>query len=229
MFGDYNASSVGSLIPSTIYSQRLSVNTRRDDTALDNFAWRLKSVLSQTMPTWNDGRTLKPERLALTPSARELLVSFSDIMEEAQAPRGNLSHVTGTASKVAEQAARIAGVLTLWADLEANEVQADVMADAIDLAQFYLSEASRLASVATVSVEISKAEALRKWLIEIWQEPEVLARDVVQFGPNALRETPKARAALGILEKHGWLVALEAGTVVRGSSRKQAWKIVKTG
>jgi hypothetical protein len=143
-------------------------------------------------------------------------------MEASQAPRGNLSHVTGTASKVAEQAARIAGVLTLWADLEANEVQADVMADAIDLAQFYLSEASRLASAATVSVEISKAEALRKWLIEIWQEPEVLVRDVVRRGPNPLRESPKARAALGILEKHGWLVLLEVGTVVRGSARAES-------
>ena len=70
--------------PKSSIGQRLSVNTRRDDTALDNFAWRLKSVLSQTMPTWDDGRTLKPKRLALTPSARELLVSFSDIMEEAQ-------------------------------------------------------------------------------------------------------------------------------------------------
>ncbi|MEJ6501404.1 MAG: YfjI family protein [Rhodobacterales bacterium] len=213
--------------PASRIGQRLSVNTRRDDTALDNFARRLKSVLSQTMPTWDDGRTLKPERLSLTPSARELLVSFSDVMEMSQAPRGNLSHVTGTASKVAEQAARIAGVLTLWADLEANEVQADVMADAIDLAQFYLSEASRLASAATVSVEISKAEALREWLIEIWQEPEVLVRDVVRLGPNPLRESPKARAALGILEKHGWLVLLEAGTVVRGSARAESWRIVR--
>jgi hypothetical protein len=213
--------------PASSIGQRLSVNTRRDDTALDNFARRLKSVLSQTMPTWDDGRTLKPERLALTPSARELLVSFSDVMEESQAPRGNLSHVTGTASKVAEQAARIAGVLTLWADLEATEVQADVMADAIDLAQFYLSEASRLASAATVSVEISKAEALRKWLIEIWQEPEVLVRDVVRRGPNPLRESPKARAALGILERHGWLVLLEAGTVVRGSGRAESWRVVR--
>jgi hypothetical protein len=212
--------------PASSIGQRLSVNTRRDDTALDNFARRLKSVLSQTMPTWDDGRTLKPERLSLTPSARELLVAFSDVMEASQAPRGILSHVTGTASKVAEQAARIAGVLTLWADLEATEVQADVMADAIDLAQFYLSEASRLASAATVSVEISNAEALRKWLIEIWQEPEIMVRDVLQRGPSQLRESPKAQAALGILEKHGWLVRLEAGTVVRGSARAKSWQIV---
>ena len=43
----------------------------------------------------------------------------------------------------------------------------------------------------------------------------------------ALGETPKARAALGILEKHGWLVVLEAGTVVRGAARKEAWWVVR--
>jgi hypothetical protein len=41
------------------------------------------------------------------------------------------------------------------------------------------------------------------------------------------RESPKARAALGILEKHGWLVPLDAGTVVRGAARAEAWAIVK--
>jgi len=70
---------------------------------------------------------------------------------------------------------------------------------------------------------------LRKWLLERSAEPELLVRDVVQLGPNALRETPKARAALSVLEKHGWLVALEEGTVVRGVARKEAWRIVRRG
>jgi hypothetical protein len=181
------------------------------------------------MPTWDDGRTLKPERLTLTPSARVLLVNFSDTIEAAQASRGTLSHITGTASKVAEQAARIAGVLTLWADLDACEVQTNVMADAITVAQFYLSEASRLASAATVSAEIARAEALRKWLLESWAKAEIMVRDVVRLGPNPLRESPKARAALGILERHGWLAPLDAGTVVRGAARAEAWRIVKGG
>ena len=43
-------------------------------------------------------------------------------------------------------------------------------------------------------------------------------RDVVQFGPNALRETPKAQAAFGVAEKYGWLVPLEVGTVLRGAA-----------
>jgi hypothetical protein len=70
-------------------------------------------------------------------------------------------------------------------------------------------------------------DTLRKWLLESWADPEIMLRDVVRLGPNALRESPKARAALGILEKHGWLVPLEAGAVVRGAARSEAWAIVK--
>jgi hypothetical protein len=211
--------------PASSIGQRLSVNTRRDDTALDNFAQQLKAVLSQAMPTWDDGRTLRPERLALSPSARTLLIEYSDTMEAAQAPRGTLSHVTGTASKVAEQAARIAGVLTLWADLKATEVQDNVIADAINLAQFYLSEASRLASAALVSEKIDNAEKLRKWLLETWPHDDVTLREVVNRGPNALRESPKALGALEVLQVHDWLKANETGTFIRGAQRKQSWRI----
>ena len=101
---------------------------------------------------------------------------------------------------MAEQACRIAGVLTLWRDINAVEVQMTEMESGVALAKFYLSEASRLASAAVISAEIDNAEKLRRWLLEQWHEPEVLVRDVVQLGPNALRETPKARAALGTLE-----------------------------
>ena len=118
-------------------------------------------------------------------------------------------------------------MLTLWADLQAPQVEGRDMADAIDVVQFYLSEASRLSNAALVSSEIDKAERLRRWLLESWPEPDVMVRDVVRLGPNALRESPKARAALGILEKHGWLVPLEVGTVVRGAARAEAWAIVK--
>jgi len=179
------------------------------------------------MPMDPETRELRPRVLGLTSGARALLVGFSDTIEAEQAPGGDLAHITGTASKAAEQAARIAGVLTLWRDLDALDVQPGDMADGITLAQFYLAEASRLASAATVSAEIDRAEALRKWLLETWPEPDVMVRDVVRLGPNPLRESPKARAALGILEKHGWLVTLDPGAVVRGAARKEAWRIVR--
>ena len=99
------------------------------------------------------------------------------------------------------------------------------MADAIALAQFYLSEAARLADGAAVSAE-TRAEALRVGLWKVAQ-PEVIARDVVHFGPNALRETKGEGRRWSILQSHGWLVPLDPGTEVRGAARKDAWRIVK--
>ncbi|MBT8458151.1 MAG: hypothetical protein KJN60_00595 [Boseongicola sp.] len=78
-----------------------------------------------------------------------------------------------------------------------------------------------------LSAEIDRAETLRRWLFEGWPHPQIMVRDVVRLGPNPLRESPKARAALGILERHGWLAPLEAGTVVRGAARAEAWAIVR--
>jgi hypothetical protein len=90
-----------------------------------------------------------------------------------------------------------------------------------------LSEARRLADAASVSQEVDRAEALRKWLLDTWDQPEVMARDVVQYGPNVLRETKKASAALTLLEQHSWVTRLAPGTEVRGAPRKQAWAITK--
>ena len=213
--------------PRSAIGTRMHANTLRDDMALTTFAGRLRDILESPLPMEPDTRELQPRTLQLSPEARALLVGFADAIEKEQAPGGELAHITGTASKAAEQAARIAGVLTLWRDLEAPKVEARDMADAIQLAQFYLSEASRQASTALVSAEIDRADALRKWLLESWPHGEIMVRDVVRLGPNPLRESPKARAALGILETHGWIVRLEAGTVVRGAARAEAWAIVR--
>jgi hypothetical protein len=92
------------------------------------------------------------------------------------------------------------------------------MGNAITLAQFHLSEAVRLADAATVSQEIDRAEALRKWLLTGWTEPEIM-----------VRESPKARAALVLLERHGWIAPLDPGTLVRGAARAESWRIVNGG
>jgi hypothetical protein len=213
--------------PASTIGTRFSGNIKDDQKPLANFLKRLKSLLAQKMQTWEDGRSLKPRLLNLSRSARALLVQFSDKIEAEQAPRGRLSHITGAASKAAEQAARIAGVLTLWADLYATEVDAEAMGRGIELAQFYLGEASRLASAATVSEEIGRAEALKKWLLESWPHSEISSSEILQLGPNALREAPKVKKATALLVEHGWLIPLEEGAVVSGKARKSAWRIVR--
>ncbi len=214
--------------PSTI-GTRLHAKARGDRPALEAFNRRLAEILERPLPMDPETRELETRTLRLTPEAEVLLIRFSDVIEEAQAPGGDLAHVTAHASKAAEQAARIAGVLTLWRDLKAEAVTVQDMADGIALAQFYLSEARRLSEAASLSPEIERAEALRRWLLGNWPHPEVMVRDVVQFGPSALRESPKARRALEMLERHGWLSRLPKGEKVRGAARREAWRIVRGG
>ncbi|MEY8143103.1 YfjI family protein [Falsihalocynthiibacter sp. CO-5D18] len=214
--------------PVSTIGTRLHARTTRNDAALADFSSKLKHILNAPMPMDPETRELTPRILPLAPAARSLLVRFSDAIEKQQAKGGDLAYVTGTASKAAEQAARIAAVLTLWGDLNAPEVSAHYMANAITLAQFYLGEALRLSDVATVSLDIERAEVLRKWLLESWEFPEIVIRDVMRLAPiRALRESQKAKASIKLLEDHGWLVRLEPGTVVNGSARKEAWRIVR--
>lgn len=213
--------------PSSTIGMRLHRHAGGDVAALEAFGARLRDILATPLPMEDDTRALTPRLLALAPDARAALIRFADDIEAAQAPGKALAHVTGYASKAAEQAARIAGVLTLWRNLDAPTVMSDDMAHGIALARFYLSEAVRLADAANVSQDIDRAEALRKWLLESWPHPDVMVRDVVRLGPNALRESPKARAALTLLQRHDWLILLDSGALVRGAQRAEAWRIVR--
>ena len=144
--------------PQSTIGSRLQANTKRADVELEAFSSRMRQILAIEMPMDAQTNALEPRVLELSPDARELVASFSDAVEQAQGAGGSLTHITGTASKVAEQACRIAGVLTLWQDINADEVRIKEMESGVALAKFYLSEASRLASAAVVSAEIDNAE-----------------------------------------------------------------------
>ena len=188
------------------------------------------------MPMDPETRELHPRDLPLSTGARALLLAFSDTIEREQGPGGSLAHVTGYASKAAEQAVRIAAVLTLWADLMAPAITAQGMASGIELAQFYLGEAVRLSDAALISAETSQAEELRLWLLDRWPEQArridrdpatITPKDAMQYGPNALREAKVARKLMGALADSGWLVALPEGALVGGMARKLAYQIVR--
>ncbi|HBD89713.1 MAG TPA: hypothetical protein DC061_03355 [Gemmobacter sp.] len=194
---------------------------------VDRFAEHLRGILESPMPTGTHPQELTPARLLLGSAARELLWRFHMAVEQAQAAGGELEQVRAYASKATEQAARIAGVLTLWGDLDASEVTAQAMGWGVALAQFHLTEAKRLAEAGAISADTNRAETLRKWLLESWQHPEVLPRDILRFGPNSLREAKALRDPLAMLVNHGWLARLPEGTEVRGASRKEAYRIVR--
>lgn len=213
--------------PSLIGTRLRRGHSPASDLAVNAFAVKLRANLEAPLPTSANPQELTPPRLILSPQARELLWRFHGVVEASQAQGGPMEHVRAFASKAVEQAARIAGVLTLWADLDAPEVTAQAMASGVALADFYLSEAKRLAETGAVSAKTEQAGALLRWLLESWQSDFITPRDVVQRGPNRIRETATVREAMATLERHGWLFRLPEGAEVEGAAKREAYRIVR--
>lgn len=212
--------------PASTIGTRVSSNTRRDDGAIEAFNAKIQSILDIPLLLNTELGGLAPRLLSLTPEARALLTEFADKVEVEMGPDGKYSHITGTASKIAEQACRIAGVLTLFNDITATEVSGNAMADGISLSGYYLDEAARLASAATTTPKVDAAEKLRLWLRDVWRREYITVRAVVRRGPNALREAPTAKAAIALLVEHGWLVPVKDITV-DGHRASEAWRVVR--
>lgn len=224
--------------PSAIGTRLRQTADNVADVAIVAASERLSEILAHPFLTSeNNPQELTPPTLSLSSGAKQLLFDYYQITERAQAPGGDFEQVKSFASKSPEQAARIAGVLTLWKDLGASVVNKEIMASAISLAQFYLVEAKRLAEAATVSGEINRAEQMRLWILERWPSVAVgqnrspltiVPRDVVLMGPNSLRETTIVKKLMKILADHGWLVTLEPGTIIDGKSRQLAYRVVRS-
>lgn len=196
--------------------------------ATERFAARVRDLLETPAPTIDGGREneLAPRELPLSDGARSLLVEFANAVEAQQGAGGHLQTVTGVASKAAEQAARIAGVLTIFADLHAPAVSTGTMAKAVRLAAWYLNEAARLLDTGGVCEETMQAETLRRWLVEVSGRESVEVRDIVRLGPGKLRDTALVRRLVPILERNGWLVRVDCAEGATGRKPRETWRVV---
>ena len=155
---------------------------------------------------------LQPHPLSFDPTASRLWIDFANTIERQQLPGRELSILTGFASKLAEHGSRIDG---------------EHMASGIEIAQWFAGEALRLFGAAAVDGELHDAQLLLAWLTEHWQEPIVSVPDLAHQGPNCLRTTEKARRLTGILVRHGWLIPMPDGAVIKGKRRREAFRIVR--
>ncbi|PWG18065.1 YfjI family protein [Salibaculum griseiflavum] len=211
-------------------ASRIGTRLRMDKDAqaeaqIASFAARIRSLLSRDLPLADGKRNeLAPPVLPLARDARDVLTAFAREVEKAQGPGGPFEDARAFASKTAEHAARLAAVLTIYADPDAAEVTGATMAGAIEVATFYANEAARLADAAIVPPDVADAERMRLWLLRSWGEPHISARAAAQRGP--FKVTDRTRKALQKLEAHGWLIEAD-GAKVEGKPRREAWRIVR--
>ncbi len=164
--------------------------------------------------------------LHLTAEARAMYVAFCNAIEIELLPHASLEQVKAFANKLADNAARIAGTLALIADPNASGIDAATLGNAINLARYYLAEALRLMASGAIDPELRQAEVLRKWLLE--QPGDVIGlRQIYRIGPNSIRQADKARAAMKLLEQHGWAIPMPDGAEIDGERAREAWRIVR--
>ncbi|SNS98337.1 Protein of unknown function [Tropicimonas sediminicola] len=195
---------------------------------LTTFKKRLRDLLNLKLPTTDrDPLQLAPRTLELEDEAILDLVEFFNVTEEAHAEGLRYAEVRAHASKAAEQAARIAGVLTLFEDQKATCVSRRHMSIAINLTNFYLEEALRVFAAGTVPKHMQEAERLRVWLRDMWEEEFVDVSAVAQRGPNALRSADRVKQLFAVLKEYGWLRKVEGSHIISGRKSRRAYQVVR--
>lgn len=175
-----------------------------DDAAIKAYGARILALLEAPWPlAEGQANELEPPALKMSADAAAAWRQFHDHVEGQCGPNGGLAPVRDFAAKAAEHAARIAGVLAIVADRKAAEIGMAAMAPALRLADWYLTEAVRLQGAAHTDPRLMRAKALLDWLHQ--QGEEIGFRDVLRFGPNAIRQKAVADEALRILADHGWV------------------------
>jgi len=167
---------------------------------------------------------LDPPALRLEPKAEAAWRKFHDVLDAEAKDDGKLGLIRGPAGKAAEQALRIAGVLTLIENLDAREIGIEALRQAVTLVDYYLREALRITGVGLSDPDLVIAERVLTWLYAN-RIATVYPLRVYQFGPAQVRTKAAAMRAFDVLQEHGYLIPIDGGAVVDGKLRKQAWSL----
>ena len=197
------------------------------DPAMQRYWTTLTTLLNRVYPLRPETRNeLQPRCIPLSAKAKAVWVAYADTIETQLAVGQPLETVRGFASKSAEHAARIAGVLALIQDVTAPEIGAVEVESAIALMDYYLTEVLRLQAAGIADPDLQLAEKLRAWCSG---RSTIHLREVYQFGPSGIRDAETVRKMVNILVKHGWLVKLPDGLEIDGVQRREVWRVVEAG
>lgn len=181
-----------------------------DDLTIKAYGARILSILERPWPMVDGKRNeLELPALGMTGGTQAVWKKFFNAVESRQGKDGQFAHICDFASKAAEHAARIAGVLTLVEDPDALEIDATAAENACVLIDWYLKENLRIRSRGYVSPAKTNAAKLLDWIKQRGNVP-LQIRTIMQMGPSPLRQKEQASEAVNILIDHGWIEELSS-------------------
>jgi hypothetical protein len=165
---------------------------------LPKFQARLKEILD--MPVTNaDGTPKERMILNLSPEAEQALVNFYNLIEFDLGQGQYLSDVKDGASKITENAVRIAGIFHFFEGHE-GDISFLTMSNALQIAAYYMLEFKYIFGANNqIPVEVQDAMAIEQFLINMClTSPGIISvpkNFILQKGPNHLRNDKARREA----------------------------------
>ena len=123
---------------------------------------RIAALLEIEPPLTEEG-TLAPQLLTLSPEARREWVSFYNSIEVELRPGGDLYDVRDVASKIADNAARIAALFHVL-EHGPGAISKDALTNACRVAAWHLNESRRFFGELALPPEMLDASKLDRWL-----------------------------------------------------------------
>jgi hypothetical protein len=187
------------------------------------------ATVDRLLRSWRwdqDTGELELRSVELSPEARRVWIAYHDHIERQQGVDGPYRPITAFASKAAEHAARLAAIIQLFDDMNAELIDLEHITYGIRLVDFYLNEALRLRQLSSEDQDLILAEKLLAWM-KTEGLRQIYSTKVYHEGPSAIRNKAKALPILKILESHGYISPIEPelAPVIDGKIRKQAWQI----
>lgn len=172
---------------------------------LSAFNRRIEALLNLPAPIDEDG-ALSPAMLSFSAEAKAEWVAFHNRIER-DLPNGERLHdIRDVASKIADNAARMAALFHAFEGAAGGAVGVDSFRSAARIAEWHLNEARRFFGELALPAGLADAARLESWLVDRCRKNgsnEVPTKEVQQFGPGSLREKAKIDAAMMELEELG--------------------------
>lgn len=163
------------------------------------FNRRITEILNISAPISEDG-ALTPQMLTLTPEAKDAWIEFHDGIEIQLSDGGILFDVRDCASKIADNATRLAALFHVF-EGGLGAISLDAFERASAIVAWHLNESRRFFGEIALPAELAGAVRLNDWLIQHCKREHthyVAKRYAQQYG--AIRDATRLDAAINELE-----------------------------
>mgnify|MGYP000875878068 CR=1 FL=1 len=167
---------------------------------LAKFNQRIEEILNIPAPIRKDGGGLTPMMLTLTPEAKAAWINFHDGIEMQLFSGGTLFDVRDVASKIADNATRLAALFHVFEGVD-GAISLDAFERASAIVAWHLHESRRFFGELALPAELADSVRLNDWLIQHCKRDHthyVAKRHAQQYG--TIRDAARLDAAIVELE-----------------------------